>query len=115
MKVVICGDRHWVDEETIYNRISLLNKDTDLLITGGCKGADAMAEKVCGEIGFESLVILADWGKCGRSAGPIRNRKMLDEKPDLVIAFHSNIETSRGTKDCITAAAQRGINIEVIK
>jgi len=115
MKIVICGDRNWNDEEKIFNRMSQLNKDNDLIITGGCRGADNIAENVCNKLGFKSIVFPADWEKHGRSAGPLRNRQMLNEKPDLVIAFHSNIETSRGTKDCITAAAQKGITIEIIK
>ena len=38
----------------------------------------------------------------------VRNKKMLDMNPDLVIAFHDDIENSKGTKDCIKEAEKRG-------
>jgi len=38
---------------------------------------------------------------------------MLDEKPDLVIAFHPNLAESKGTKDCVNEAKRRGIPVEV--
>jgi hypothetical protein len=39
---------------------------------------------------------------------------MLDTKPDLVIAFHEDIESSKGTKDCIKEARRRGIAVDVV-
>lgn len=41
---------------------------------------------------------LADWNTHGNSAGPIRNKQMLDEgKPDLILAFPGG----KGTADMI--------------
>jgi hypothetical protein len=56
----------------------------------------------------------ADWNRFGPAAGPIRNRLMLDENPDLVIAFHSDLSNSRGTADTVTEARSRKITAEVI-
>jgi hypothetical protein len=39
---------------------------------------------------------------------------MLDMSPDLVLAFHNNIKESKGTKDCVSEAARRGILVEII-
>lgn len=47
---------------------------------------------------------------------PIRNKQMLDEgKPDLVLAFHTDIENSKGTKNMIYQAKKRGIKVILIK
>jgi hypothetical protein len=46
------------------------------------------------------IAMPADWANHGKAAGPIRNRKMLDLKPDLVLAFHADLTNSKGTKDC---------------
>ena len=57
----------------------------------------------------------ADWKTFGKAAGPIRNRKMLDEGlPDVVIAFHEDIERSKGTKNMISQACEQGIDVILI-
>jgi hypothetical protein len=38
---------------------------------------------------------------------------MLDLKPDLVIAFHEDLNVSKGTMDCILEANRRGIKVEI--
>jgi len=115
MKILICGDRNWYDENEICCRLLQLNDKEDIIITGGARGADSIANKIATNLKFKTIVKMADWEKYGRSAGPIRNREMLALKPDLVIAFHNNIDQSKGTKDCITAAAKLKIPVEIIK
>lgn len=127
MIVLVCGDRNWTDRKKIYNRLDVLwnwiqedyglneNPLKTTIIHGAAKGADTIAGDVAKkDIGFQVKAFPADWNKHGKSAGPIRNRQMLDEKPDLVIAFHSNIAKSKGTKDCIEEANRRGIKVEII-
>lgn len=65
---------------------------------------------------FKTLPYPADWKAFGKGAGPIRNRKMYDaEKPELVIAFHSDItlSASKGTKDMVEYALFRGTICEI--
>lgn len=114
MKVIVCGDRNWTDFDTIYNRLKILPKDT-IIVHGGCRGADALAEEACHSLALRSMEFPAHWHLYGRAAGPIRNKCMLTEKPDLVIAFHSNIEESKGTANMIGLAGKANINIELIK
>lgn len=113
MKVLICGDREWSDEKSIRKRIEKIPKGSTI-IHGAARGADSIAGNIAEELGFKVISVKADWKKYYRAAGPIRNRKMLDMKPDLVIAFHSNIEESKGTKDCVTEAKRRNIDVELI-
>lgn len=115
MKVLVCGDRNWSDMDKIETRLKRLPEGTTL-IHGAARGADTLggyvAERFCG---FKVEAYPADWNKYHRAAGPIRNRQMLDQKPDLVIAFHSDLATSKGTKDCVMEARKRKIPVEVIE
>jgi hypothetical protein len=111
-RVLVCGSRDWVDGSLVRRRLSEIQPGTTV-IHGDCRGADRMAGGVAKMFKLEVVAVPADWS-LGRKAGPIRNRKMLDMKPDLVIAFHDDLDSSLGTKDCVTEARRRGIPVEVI-
>lgn len=113
MKVLVCGDRRWGDLSAILARLEKLPVGT-VIIEGGATGADRLAQIAAVRLGLVVAEFPAEWGKYGKRAGPIRNRRMLDEKPDLVIAFHSNLAVSRGTKDTVNEARRRGIPVEII-
>lgn len=82
------------------------------VIVGDCPtGADLYARDWCTENNTPCTVFTADWDKHGRAAGPIRNREMVNQKPDIVLAFFEG--ESRGTRNCVGLAIARGI--EVIK
>lgn len=114
MVVLVCGDREWNSYKPIYSRLRDLPPGT-IIVHGDCRGADKMSGFVAKQYGFEVIPVPADWDKFGKAAGPIRNQKMLDEhKVDLVLAFHNDIASSRGTKDMITRADKAGIAFEII-
>lgn len=113
MKILICGDRDWNDYWAIYDVISKLDRNS-LIIYGAARGADTMAGTIATKLGFDVVPFKAKWNLYGKAAGPIRNREMLDENPDLVIAFHNDIENSKGTKDCIKEAEKRGIEVKLV-
>ena len=107
MRVLICGDRDWDDKEIIRHYIPLL---IDCVIEGGARGADTCARLVAEELGIPIIEFPAKWGEYGKAAGPIRNKQMLTEgKPDLVLAFHDDIENSKGTKNMMEQAKKAGI------
>lgn len=110
MRVVVTGSRGWTDWREIHRVLSQLPIGSTL-IHGGCQGADLLANYAAHLLGFEVICVKANWAKHGKAAGPIRNREMLDMKPDRVIAFRLNM--SRGTTDCIRAAEDRGIPVDV--
>ncbi len=116
MKILVCGDRNWTDRKPIRKALlSISDLDViDVVIEGGANGADTLAREVGKELGIIVWEFKADWRKYGRAAGPIRNRQMLDEKPDRVLAFHDDLEESKGTKDTVTEARRRGIPVTVI-
>lgn len=114
MRVLVCGDRNWVDSVRdpwgiVMRELSRFPQGT-VVIHGDCRGADKIAGHTAKTLGFDVLAFPADWNTHGRAAGPIRNRQMLKEgKPDMVLAFHTNIATSKGTRDMLKAAEGAGI------
>ena len=103
-RLLICGDRNWIDRDKIKECIETI--DPDVIIEGEARGADRMAREIALEMGYilgdTLLSFPADWDKYHKAAGPIRNQQMLNEgQPTIVYAFHSNIGESKGTKDMI--------------
>lgn len=120
MKILVCGDRNWTDKKKIKDELvevwkGLVNSTDIVVIHGGARGADTLAGEVAKELGFRVKVFLADWEKFGKAAGPIRNIEMLNEKPDLVLAFHCDLSKSKGTAHAVKTANKRGMQVKVIE
>ena len=91
-KVLICGSRDWTAHEPIRAWLSKLqDMGFDTVIEGEARGADIIAREEAQLLGFTVMPFPANWRQFGRAAGPIRNRQMLDEQPELVLAFHEYI------------------------
>ncbi len=115
MRVLVCGDRNWENIDAILRELSKLDNNT-VIIHGAARGADTLAGIAGKELGFKVEAEPAKWEIYGRSAGPIRNQLMLDKyKPELVLAFHSNIDNSKGTKDMVTRARKAGIKVVIFE
>ena len=115
MRVLFCGDRNWTDEDMIEAAMRLLPRDT-IIIEGEARGADSLARKVAERLGYKVLPFPADWKEYGRAAGPIRNRQMLYEgRPDMVFAFHDDIDSSRGTKNMVSIAVATRVTVKVFR
>lgn len=113
MKVLVCGSRNWPNIGTIHDRLRdlLAERGPFEVIHGGARGADAMAALTAQWCRLPARAFPADWDKHGKRAGILRNLAMLDEGPDLVLAFQRN--GSRGTQHTIDEARRRGIPVEV--
>lgn len=117
MKVLVCGDRHWTWAHVAPIRAhlaALVSDEQIVIIHGGAPGVDSIAHRIARQLGYSVQVYPADWHTYGNAAGPIRNRLMLDQQPDLVLAFHPNLAESKGTADTVREARRRGIPVEVI-
>lgn len=111
MKVLVCGSRDWNRPTWIGRRLANLPRGSEI-IHGDARGADILAKLYAHALGIPETAFPADWRGKGRAAGIIRNLEMLDQKPDLVIAFQ--VGGSRGTQHTIDEARRRGIPVEVI-
>jgi len=121
MRLLICGDRNWDSLSIIYTAVCNIlaiqwsNGNYEFtIIEGDAKGADRMGALVADKLGITCLPFPAHWNQWGIAAGPIRNRVMLSKGPDLVLAFHDNISSSKGTKDMITLARRKGVPVWLI-
>jgi len=114
VRVLICGDRNWTNPTPIQSFLSTLPPGSTI-ITGGCRGADKIAEELATDMGIPVSTYPADWSQHGRAAGPIRNLRMLTQgKPDLVVAFHDNLEHSKGTKNMLKQATEKGVPTKLL-
>lgn len=114
MRVLCCGDRNWTDREVIRQELLKLPPDT-VIIEGEARGADRISREVAVEMGLQIMPFPADWTRYGRAAGPIRNHQMLVEaQPQLVLAFHNNIENSKGTKNMVSIARAAHVIVKII-
>ena len=130
MRILVTGDRNWDDVSKIASTILLTlgvdffgediveNKTffkKDVLIQGGAKGADFQAKQVGYWLGMVQEEYKADWNTYGKAAGVIRNKTMYEQsRPDIVLAFHANIEQSKGTKHMIKIAKAGGTLVRLI-
>jgi hypothetical protein len=94
----------------VYHRLSRYQAGT-VVLEGEAPGADRIGRLVAEYLGFTVRKFPADWKRYGRRAGILRNLEMLDETPDVVVAFQ--LRGSRGTQHTIDEARRRGIPVEV--
>lgn len=116
MRVLVCGSRYFKNEKFLYDLLTLVHRPIGkepvftVLIQGGAKGADYYASIYARSNQIPCEEYEADWDKYGKSAGPIRNSKMLSEgKPDLVIAFIDG--AGPGTNNMIKLAEKSGVQV----
>lgn len=107
-RVLVCGGRDFRDRNLVFTTLDALQPQPWLIIEGGARGADALAQSWALDRRVTRLTYPAEWNKHGPAAGPIRNARMLAEgKPDLVIAFPGGA----GTADMVAKARAAGVEV----
>ncbi len=108
----ITGERETNKFYPLIKRL-LLEYKPEKVIFGDCSGVDTDARQICDENKIPYEVFPANWVLHKKAAGPIRNQQMINAKPDLVLAFHSDIKKSRGTRNTILLAKRHNIRYEL--
>lgn len=111
-RVIVCGDRNWKDKQYIFDRLDdMVHYYGEFHVIEGCaRGADKVAEEWAEARKVSISHFPADWQHLGKAAGVVRNQNMLIMgRPTMVIAFHTNLMDSKGTKDMVTRARNAGI------
>jgi len=116
MKIAIVGGRDFSD----YNLLSKVldefkeNQSNQIttMISGGAKGADTLGKQWAEENNIQTLIFKAEWQIYGRGAGPIRNKKII-ENADFVLAFWDG--KSRGTANSINICRETNTKHKIIK
>lgn len=115
MKIVVSGSRNLSDKEKVFGALDRLHsqRSIELLVHGGQKGADSLANEWADARNVPVKVYNADWKTLGKEAGPKRNQEMLDkEGPHGVVAFP---EGGPGTKNMMNLAENHGIPVKVVE
>ena len=84
--LLITGSRTWDNEAAMKKAFNDAWRDwgpasvsRPVLLSGRCpSGADAMAERLWRQAGFDVLEFPADWDADGRAAGFVRHQRMID-------------------------------------
>jgi hypothetical protein len=103
-KIAIVGYRNYYNYNEFKIKIDEILKDYQdnlMIISGGASGTDAMAKRYAIENKIIYKEHTAEWNKYGMSAGPIRNKKIVEDS-DIVIAFVSKY--SKGTINTVNEA-----------
>lgn len=110
-RVLVCGGRNFTNSPAMNTLLGHLHDEYDfhVLIHGDAPGADKLAAAWAEHFGIDIEAYPAEWAKYGRSAGPRRNRQMLEEgKPDLVVALPGG----RGTANMVMLAIEAGVELK---
>jgi len=112
--VLVCGSRRWWSHRTIISCLrSAKAQGFTHVVHGGSRGADAVAAFEAKHMGLKVIAVPALWKRYGKEAGPIRNRSMLELRPQLVLAFTSSLSRSKGTAHMVSIARNAGIPVRV--
>lgn len=113
MRVLITGGRDFDDQDLLERTLDELHSKHSFttMIHGDASGADRLAGQWAESKGISVEANPADWKKFGRAAGPIRNQQMLDDKPDLVVAFPGG----KGTADMVSRAKKAGLLVVAVE
>lgn len=122
MRLLVCGSRTFTDSGLVIARLTeFLDNEValghQLTIVEGCaRGADALAHAFQAP-GVVHRHFPADWDRYGKTAGVVRNQRMLVEgKPDYVLAFvDKDLAESRGTNHMVKIARAAGVHGTVIR
>lgn len=105
MKILVTGGRDFNNKDLLFDTLDKLHAESPitLLIHGASRGADSLASEWAKEHGVAENGEKPNW-KLGRGAGLIRNKEMLAQNPDLVVAFPGK----KGTEDMVRKAQAAG-------
>lgn len=107
MKLLIVGSRSIED----FDISPYIPEETDLIISGGAKGIDMIAEKYADKHRLSKLIMRPQY-KLYRKGAPLKRNDRMLEICDSVLVFWDGI--SRGTKHTIDRAQKLGKPIAVI-
>jgi hypothetical protein len=111
MRVLVCGGRDYADRRRLFQILDSNRQKVDAIIHGAARGADRLAGEWARARGVQEEAYPADWHNHGRTAGPLRNIRMLDEgRPDLVVAFPGGA----GTGHMVKLARSRGVRVILV-
>lgn len=117
LKVVIAGSREFEDYEKMKRLVKgfLVKVEDEIeIVSGGCRGADMLGERLAGECGWSVRRFEANWKLYGKCAGIIRNREMA-KYADICLLFVVEGAGNRGSRNMLKEARERGCRVYVAR
>ena len=111
MKLAIVGSRNFTDYTYFCQVVAQVKGKITLIISGGARGADTLAERYAKEKAIPYLIFPANWDEYGKQAGMLRNQDIVNSA-EAMIAFLSS--ESKGTRDSISRAHIKSIPVHVV-
>jgi hypothetical protein len=90
MKILVCGGRKyfdWLNVRATLDEFHTCGTPITCVIQGGAAGADRLGKHWASLNSIPCKEYPADWKFYGKDAGKYRNQQMLDENPDIEVAF----------------------------
>lgn len=120
-RLIVAGCRFFNNYETVRKTLDYLLQNKDhkevVLVSGCCRGADELGERYAAEKKIALMRFPADFDQYGKSAGPIRNKKMAAFASEYghgaLIAFWDG--QSKGTRSMIEEAKKAGLQTRVVR
>jgi hypothetical protein len=109
IRVIVCGGRDYSNSYALYEALDALHGATPFhaVLHGNAAGADTLAAAWARSRNVRCWPHPAQWSKFGNAAGPIRNKQMLGQGVDLVVAFPGG----KGTRNMIKQANAAGVKV----
>lgn len=107
MKLLIAGSRGIEN----FDLSKYVPTEIELIISGGAKGIDAVAEKYADDHGIKKIIIKPDYARYGRAAPIKRNEEMVDLADAVLIIWDGH---SKGTKYTSDYAAKKNKALRVV-
>lgn len=108
-RVLVCGGREYADKDILWDYLDARLREWRfaVLIHGGARGADRLADAWAMARDVQPAACRANWSLQPRAGGMIRNNRMLILQPQAAIA----IPGGTGTADMIKRCESAGIEV----
>ena len=107
MRLLVVGSRNIES----FDLSKYINKEVSLIISGGAKGIDTLAEKYADKHGISKLILRPNYNLYGKSAPLLRNKQMVEICDSVLIVWDGK---SNGTKYTIDYAKKRGKDFRLV-
>ena len=110
MRVIVAGSRSITDREFVWGVLSQ-QCDISVILSGEAPGPDRFGKEWARAHKLPVKVFLAEWKRCGKAAGILRNLQMAKEG-DRLLAFWDG--QSRGTAHMIQCMRRAGKPVVIV-
>ena len=107
MKIMIAGSR----SITNFDLTEYIPTEATLIISGGARGVDSIAESYADAHKISKLIMRPDYKKYGKAAPLLRNKQMVDLADIVIIIWDGK---SRGTKYTLDYAKSKDKTVTLV-